>query len=344
MDFLYLFKKGVSVYIHPLTVAMELMVIGIVLVGFSRRQKKKKPGKFGKWLRRTSGDFGVAFLLAGVLFLFLSSIRPVAEPLVYLLEKRYPPLLVDELTPSEIGAIAPDFIVVLAGGERFDPEKPPTSQLSYAAAARVSEGARLAHRFPKSLLVFTGRPEEVRAMTETAIALDIPRDRILSESESRDTEDHPRYLKPILGESRFFLVTSGTHMPRSMALFEAQGLEPIAASCDLWVWPRFGEESPYQWDSFVPKVDYLWMTHSAIHEFLGLAWAGLVEARQARDSKESESGDASPEKPEEDSPSESGEISEPPLPLPGEVDPKSTEPDPTEGKPRRVPSSEPVLL
>ena len=280
MDFWFLIKSSFSVYVHPLTIAMELIVIGIVLVGFSRRRKKKKPGKFGRWLKRASGDFGIAAIISGVFFLFLVSIKPIADPLVFTLEKQYPPLQLDKLTDRDIASIAPEFIVVLAGGERFDPEKPPTSQLSYAAQARVNEGARLALIFPESLIVFTGQPQEVRAMTESIIALGVSRDRILSESESRETRDHPKFLRPLINDSRFLLVTSGTHMPRSMAVFEAAGYEPIAASCDLWVWPRFAEENPYTPENFIPKIEHLWMTNTVFHEYLGMAWTKLVEANE----------------------------------------------------------------
>ena len=364
MDLLFLFKKGVSIYIHPLTISMELIVVGIVLIGFSRRRRrgKKKAGKFSKWLRRTSGDFGVASVIAGVFFLFLASIKPVADPLVFLLEKQYPPLELEGLTEGEEEIVAPEFIVVLAGGERFDPGKPPTSQLSYAAMARVNEGARLAHRFPESTLVFTGKPKEVRAMTEAALALDLRPERIVTENESRDTKDHPRFLAPILGDSRFFLVTSGTHMPRAMRLFEGEGLEPVAASCDLWVWPRFDEGARFEWDSFLPRVECLWMTHTALHEFLGMAWADLVEAR---DLETPEPGSV-PEDPVVE-PSEPPGIEEPdpvtppeesvsppiPLPLPEPRHSSGTggeaEPDES-GEPERIPAlrkagdNRPVLL
>lgn len=281
MDFWFIFKKGLSIYLHPLTIAMELIVVGVVLIGFSRRRTRKEPGKFGRWLKRVSGDFGVAGVIGGILFLFAASIRPVADPLVFSLEKQHPPLRLNLMSEEEIGELAPDHIVVLAGGERYDPEKPSTSQLSYAALARVNEGARLAREFPKAGVVFTGRPDEVRAMTEAAIDLGVSRDRIQSESESRDTKDHPKYLRPILGDSRFLLVTSGTHMPRAMYLFRAEGYEPIAAACDLWVWPRYSDVSPYRPADFVPKVESLWMTHTAFHELMGLTWARYFEARDA---------------------------------------------------------------
>ena len=265
-------KSAASIYVHPLTIAMELIVLGVVLVGFSRRQKRKPPGRFGAWMRRFAGDSGVGLIITGIFFLFLCSISPVADPLVFGLEKKYPPLPIDLMTDVERKEVAPDFIVVLGGGERFDPGKPPTSQLSYAAMARVTEGSRLAGIFPKATVVFTGLPNETRAMTESAMALGVSKDRIVTESESKDTWDHPKYVRPIIGDAKFFLVTSGTHMPRAMALFEAAGYQPVAAPCDLWVWPAFGQESPYQPTFFIPTVENLWKTHVALHEYLALTW------------------------------------------------------------------------
>ena len=313
MDFWFLFKKSVSLYVHPLTIAMELIVTGVVLIGFSRRIFRKPPGKFSRWLRQASGNLGMAAVISGVFFLFMVSIKPVADPLVFSLEKQYPPLRLDQMTDSQIEAVAPEFIVVLAGGERYDPDKPPTSQLSYAALARVNEGVRLGLLFPKATIVFTGQPDEVRAMTEAIVSLGISRDRIQSENESRDTKDHPRFLRPILGEARFFLVTSGTHMPRAMALFEAEAFEPVAAACDFWVWPNFGTESPYTPENFIPKVEHLWMSHTAFHEYMGLAWAKLHEAeeRRAEVAAGEESGISVPGKEEVESSPASA-----PLPLP----------------------------
>lgn len=271
MDPWFLFKKGVSLFLHPLPIALELMVIGLLLVGFSRRKSRRSPEGIPSRLRKVAGHLGIAALIAGVGFLYLCSIKPVADSLVHALESQHPPLSNDADRP------APAFIVVLASGERYRPGKPATSQLSYAALARVVEGVRLAADFPGSRVVFTGQPGEVRGMTETAVALGVDPERIIGETESRDTKDHPIYLREILGEESFVLVTSGTHMPRSLILFRGQGLDPVPAPCDLWVWPGLGEESPWRPGHFIPKVEHLWKTHVAFHEFLGLAWAAIKE-------------------------------------------------------------------
>ncbi|MCB1237009.1 MAG: YdcF family protein, partial [Verrucomicrobiae bacterium] len=271
MDYGFWLKKAVSLYIHPLTIAMEAITFGVVLIGFSRRRSKKASGPRAEKIRRLAGDIGVGLTIFGVFFLFLCSIKPVADPLIFALEKQYPPPRTEHT--SEMAGLRPAFIVVLAGGARFDPDKPPTSQPSYETGARVLEGVRLSRFFPDAKVVFTGSPNENEAMTRFAGALGLDTDRIVNETESRDTKDHPVMLKPILGESEFLLVTSGSHMPRAVGLFEGQGLKPIPFACDFWVWPRFGEENPYEPKNMIPRMEALEMTHKAFHEYLGIAWA-----------------------------------------------------------------------
>lgn len=297
MDLPFVIKKTISLYLHPLTIGLEAIVIGIVLIGLSRRAFRKPPGRFRAWLRRASGDLGMGLAIFGVFFLFMCSIKPVAAPLVFSLEKKFPPLPLDQMAESQLREVAPDFIVVLGGGERYDPGKPPTSLLSYAAMARVGEAARLAGLFPKATVVFTGTPQETRAMTETILAMGVTAGRVVSESASKETTDHPILIRPIVGDGSLFLVTSGTHMPRSMMLFEAAGYRPTPAPCDLWVWPAFGDETPYLPQNFIPAVEHLWMTHLAFHEYLGMFWLEMrgVEAVMAEKEKAHEPKPSLPE-------------------------------------------------
>lgn len=97
-----------------------------------------------------------------------------------------------------------------------------------------------------------------------------PRD-IIQESVSRDTEEQARLLKPLVGRERFFLVTSAAHMPRAMALFRRQDLEPVAAPVGLPA-QQMAQWSP---EEFLPSSHSLQRTEIALHEYLGLAWAKL---------------------------------------------------------------------
>ncbi len=272
MDFWFSLKKLLSIYINPVSVTLELVFLGIVLISFASRKTRRTVGpKWGRF-KAFLGDFGVFLVTMGMIVLFLCSIDPVAGFLTLHLESRHPPLAENEGTP--VLAESPEYIVVLAGGHRAAVGKPELSQLSRFGFARVVGGVDLWRKIPTATFVVTGHPKETSAMRAVAVRLGVPPESILEESESRDTKDHPVYLKPILGNSPFLLVTSGIHMPRAMGLFQAQGLDPVAASVDLQVWPFRTETDPYRQGLLIPRVENLQLTSAALHEIGGLAWSG----------------------------------------------------------------------
>lgn len=127
--------------------------------------------------------------------------------------------------------------VVVLGARTFTREGyPVSSQLSSSLMARMIEGVRLAHANPESILIVTGNGAgpvpEANLMYEAAIALGIKKERIIAERESMNTKDHPVYLKSILKNDPFVMVTSAYHMSRAIKNFRAHGLEPIPMPTD----------------------------------------------------------------------------------------------------------------
>lgn len=265
----FAFKKVVAVFLQPLMIFIELVVLGLVLVVFSRKRPRKSPTERWRLMKRRAGHLGIVLILLGVLALYVCSLRPLADSLTFALEKRYPPI---DLENPDVQALDPDFIVVLAGGHRHNPSRPATSQLPARPNARMLEALRLKGHFERAKVVVTGRPNETAAMAMIAAFLGLGE--VVIEDESMDTKDHPIYLKPILGESPFVLVTSAVHMPRAMALFEARGLDPIPGAADFVVWPvheaAMVDSNPGNW---VPRSQELVKTEAALHEYLGLLWA-----------------------------------------------------------------------
>lgn len=98
-----------------------------------------------------------------------------------------------------------------------------------------------------------------------------PQDVIL-ETESISTEDEARLLKPLLGREKFILVTSASHMPRAMALFKKQGMNPLPAPAGHLV---KGTEAS-DWRFNFPGSRDLYKAEGAFYEYLGLAWAWLT--------------------------------------------------------------------
>ena len=111
--------------------------------------------------------------------------------------------------------------VVVLGARTFARDGYPiSSQLSSSLMARMIEGVKLVHENPESILVVTGngagpRPE-ANLMYEAALAMGVSEDRIIAERESMNTKDHPVYLKPILKDDPFVMVTSAYHMSRAI--------------------------------------------------------------------------------------------------------------------------------
>ena len=271
MDYWFSVKKLLSIYLNPVTVTLELVFLGVVLIGLASRKPRKPLGPKMTRLRAHLGDLGVFFVILGILALFFASVDPVANALTLHLERQHPPL--EERDGVPVVTTVPAAIVVLAGGQRNAPEKPVLSSLTRQGLARIVGGVDLWKHFPDSKFIVTGHPDETSAMRAVALRLGVPADRIVEETESRDTKDHPRKLKPLLGESPFLLVTSGTHMPRSAALFRAAGYDPILAAVDLQIWPTPGVYDPYRPGLFIPRVAGLELTSTALHEIAGLAWS-----------------------------------------------------------------------
>ncbi len=186
------------------------------------------------------------------------------------MECKYPPLL--EL--EHVGDVK--WIVVLGGGSNSDPELPVTHQLAGASMARLVEGMRLRRLLPRSKLVLSGGGAfdpvpNAKVMADAALAIGVDSQDFVLESDSKDTKDQARLIGEIVRKDRFILITSASHMPRSVALFEKLGMTPIPAPADYPGRKRQGI-SP---GMFFPSAGGLAKAERVFYEYLGLAWARL---------------------------------------------------------------------
>jgi uncharacterized SAM-binding protein YcdF (DUF218 family) len=155
---------------------------------------------------------------------------------------------------------------------------PANSQLSSSSLSRIVEGIRLHHSLPGSKLILSGGAlydpvPESRVFADVALALRVDKKNLILESLSRDTEEEARLIQEIVGKDAFVLVTSASHMPRAMALFNKLGMHPLAAPTDYGIKENLEKEiSP---GMFFPAITNLQNTEAAVYEYLGLAWAKL---------------------------------------------------------------------
>jgi len=253
-------KKFLAPLLSPLSICVELMAFGLVLLLFSRKQKT-----------------GKCFVILGMVVLVMCSYEGVSGRILRTLETQYPPLQVAELMPYKnegIGTRSVKWVVVLASGVAGDPTLPIQLQISHYSRVRLMEGIRLHRLLPGSKIILTGGigfegPPEATTLSRVAEELGVAKSDMVLEVESRDTKDHPFYVRHIVKDEPFILVTSAFHMPRAMRLFMKQGLVPIPAPAGPWK-PAKEFWSPA---NLFPSASGLRLAELAYHEYMGLTWA-----------------------------------------------------------------------
>jgi len=178
--------------------------------------------------------------------IMLFSYDPVANKLLETLEAQYQPI---QEVNSSVG------YALLLGGD-FD--------------LRAYGVLRLYHQNPNLTIVtsgYEGKEEIPEAFInrDKLIALGIPKEQIIAHPKPKDTQSEAIAMKKLVGNAPFYLVTSATHMPRAMGLFQKQGLSPIAAP-----WGFLQRKT--LWLSFVDASDAR-KSQIAWHEYLGLLWS-----------------------------------------------------------------------
>jgi uncharacterized SAM-binding protein YcdF (DUF218 family) len=259
---MFLLKKIIGLLCMPLSVAGLLLIAGLVLL----------------WLGKSRKLAGSVLILGAIVAVGFAS-SPVADRLLAPLERRYEPVA------SVQGLEDVMFVVVLGGGHRSDPRLTATMQLSDASLARLVEGIRLHRQLPESVLVFTGGAifdalSHAQVMAEAAGELGQLEPRILLD-QPRDTAEEMLALREVIAtDESFLLVTSASHMPRSVALAKAAGLTPIPAPTDYLV--KQSLERERHPGDFFPSAAALRRSERAVYEYLGLIWTEVREAPRLR--------------------------------------------------------------
>jgi len=248
---MFLFKKIVAPLLYPLPLCFLILVIGVALLWFTRRQRT------GKVLVTVS---------LGMMAVFGYGV--VSYPLLSSLEQTHP-------LPAPEALAKAKWVVVLSGDTLRDPALPLTARLGSATLARVVEGIRLHQQIPGSRLVLsgaaTGAESDTEVMTSLATTLSVPARNIVVDGRSPDTESQAVNVAAIVKDEPCLLVTSAYHMPRAMALFSKAGVNAIAAPAQFITDPR----RPILPTDFYPASFAFVTMQIATNEYLGIAWARL---------------------------------------------------------------------
>ncbi|HEY9087648.1 MAG TPA: YdcF family protein [Anaerolineaceae bacterium] len=251
-------SKFLPLLVYPLGLACILLIFVLLL--------RKHPR-----LRTTLVVFALAVL-------WLGGNRWVGYSLARSLEWQYLPA--EEIPAAEA-------LVVLGGGT--EPALYPRASVEVNTAGdRVLYAGRLYKEGKAKYVLVSGgiisflADSEINPDEDMADLLEltgVPRDAIWLQGESENTHDDAAMTAEILrqhGIDRVLLVTSAMHMPRSVALFEHEGIEVIPAPTDFTVtqagWDAlFAPNLPAQAINLLPNVSTLHLTTNILKEYIGIA-------------------------------------------------------------------------
>jgi uncharacterized SAM-binding protein YcdF (DUF218 family) len=246
----FVLSKTLGVLLIPSNLIIASGALGLGLI-FSKRRR------VGRWL--------LAFCAAALL---ICGFSPIGVLLLLPLETRFSPWNPD--------AGAPAGIIVLGGG--VDPELTAArgTPAINSSGARIVVAAELAHRYPKARVVYVGRNSSLRSanFSEPDVADDIFKnlglggDRVQLERNSRNTDENVRFVKKVVNPKpgeRWLLVTSASHIPRSIGLFRKAGLSVEPYPVD---WRTKGWSDTYKFQA--DPITGLTLIDAALHEWLGL--------------------------------------------------------------------------
>lgn len=248
-DVLYTLSKLLWLPARPGTAALLLATVGALLLWRGRRS--------GRWPA-----------LAGLGFFWLLLVAPLHQWVQRPLEDRF-------ARPASPPASATGIIVLGGAVDQVLTEARGLPALN-GAAERMTEPLALLRRYPGARLVFTGGapallpggPTEAEVARALWTSLGVPAGQMAFETAARNTHENAvlthALVQPRPGEV-WLLVTSASHMPRSVGVFRKAGW-------DIIPWPvnyRTGDGLAVSYDASFPE---------RLREFeWGLReWVGLV--------------------------------------------------------------------
>ena len=255
--FVYL-SKFLPQFVYPVGLVFLLLILTLILV--------RKRAKAAAWL-----------IIIVLLILAIAGNRWVSAALTRSLEWRYIP---PKQTPSA------DVIVLLGGGTESADAPRPMTEIN-GAGDRILYTAVLYKAGAAPHILLSGGNLEFSHSRGTTPAEDmqqilaltgVPAEALWLQEKSQNTAEDALYSAEILKEkgiSKIILVTSAQHMPRSVALFEAQGLEVIPAPTDYTITEQYWSElmrfEPSQiLLNLMPSSSSLNQTTQALKEYLGM--------------------------------------------------------------------------
>ncbi len=220
-------------------------------------------------------------LIIAVIGFFTVGYMPIPEALTRVLEDAVPKPAIQNLNSDQVAGI-----IILGGAIRGEDIAIDRGEVSiYSAAERVTKGLELIRKYSDKPFIFSGFSGRVspRGMSEADAFKQLIDEQGLAEqtqgkafyeNQSRNTYENAVYSKKIIDAvdqlstdqqgKPWLLVTSASHMYRSMKIFEKQGVAVIPVPVD------YQTANTLQWREFdITEGAFLW--NKLLHEYIGIA-------------------------------------------------------------------------
>ncbi|NTS77741.1 YdcF family protein [Catenovulum sp. SM1970] len=252
-DILFQLKKLIGVLVTPLPISLVFIILGTF---FLWRLKKVK---------------GIIFSTIGIFILTLTSLPIISTHIVRPFEFSYP-----KLDTTKLNSSPPSFIIVLGCWHSSDPLLPLAAKLHQCSLVRTVQAVQFWYQFPNSKVIFSGwegkenRKSHPQVNADVAISLGLPIENIILTSGHADTEDEANAIKHIVKDKQAILITSASHIPRAIKLFNQQGIFPHPSPAEY-----VSGHGDFSYQLLIPKANALYQSERGIYEILGNTWIKL---------------------------------------------------------------------
>jgi uncharacterized SAM-binding protein YcdF (DUF218 family) len=257
MDTLFfVFSKIVQFCIEPLNWVIVFVVLSLFFLGLRKSHLCKR------------------FLLLALADLLLVGWLPTSELFLRALEDATPKVNLTQMSAKDFGGI-----IILGGAIEGGEIALDRGEVSiYSSAERVTKAFELIRQYPDLPFIFSGFSGRLspKGMSEADAFKRLIAEQGLSdknahyENQSRNTYENALLVKPMvlelgaIGENNaqkpWLLITSASHMYRSLKIFQKQGMEVIPVPVDYQTsntlrWGRFDLEDGVQhWNKLMHEL------------------------------------------------------------------------------------------
>jgi len=260
MDTLFfVFSKLVQFCIEPLNWVIGFVALSLLFLSLRKLQLCKR------------------FLLFALVDLLLVGWLPTSEVFLRTLENAIPKIQLSQMSEADFGGI-----IILGGAIEGGEIALDRGEISIGSAAeRVTKAFELIRKYPDLPFIFTGFSgrlspigmSEADAFKQLVAEQGLPNKNAHYENQSRNTYENVISMKPMILElgarsakeadappKPWLLITSASHMYRSVKIFQKQGIVVIPVPVDYQTgnrlhWGSFDlMEGAEQWNNFLHET------------------------------------------------------------------------------------------